>query len=186
MTTGPDDNFEIETDRLSLQVLDRTDLGFLHRLQSDPDVMRHIGNGPRTRREVEAMMDKLVEHRERHGFGIGKVVEKASGVPIGQAGVIRYQLDHDHRDVEILYGFFKESWGLGYGTEIAAACLAWAFDNLAVPRVTALVYADNFGSQRILKRLGMSVCADLEAYGRYGAVFEITREDFRSRQGRHP
>lgn len=45
--------------------------------------------------------------------------------------------------------------GQGFGTEIVAALLALAFDDLGLHRVTASCFADNVGSWRVMEKCGM-------------------------------
>jgi RimJ/RimL family protein N-acetyltransferase len=59
------------------------------------------------------------------------------------------------RQAELGWVIAPEHAGRGYATEAAAALLRICFDDLGLYRVTALCFADNVASWRIMERLGM-------------------------------
>jgi ribosomal-protein-alanine N-acetyltransferase len=70
---------------------------------------------------------------------------------IGRCGFSPY-LDSD--EVELSYTFEKRSWGLGFATEAARACLDHARDHCPWPRIIARVHPDNSASKRVIEKLG--------------------------------
>ena len=58
--------------------------------------------------------------------------------------------------VELGYSLHLASWGKGYATELAHACLAWADKELDAPEVWAFVHPDNTASRRVLDRAGFA------------------------------
>jgi RimJ/RimL family protein N-acetyltransferase len=50
-----------------------------------------------------------------------------------------------------------DSWGRGYATEAAQACLDWGFRNLDLDYVTAMIRPGNDPSVRVAQRLGFTV-----------------------------
>ncbi len=52
------------------------------------------------------------------------------------------------------YAYNRLYWGKGYATEAARAVLQFSFDSLKLHRVGATVLPDNFGSIRVLEKLG--------------------------------
>ena len=57
--------------------------------------------------------------------------------------------------IQIGYGLAKAAWGQGFGTEIAAAVLRYAFVDLQLPRVAGITHIDNLASQRVLQKIGL-------------------------------
>ncbi len=49
---------------------------------------------------------------------------------------------------------YRCTWGQGYGTELARACVAWADDALKLPEVRAFTHPENIASQRVLTKAG--------------------------------
>jgi ribosomal-protein-alanine N-acetyltransferase len=55
---------------------------------------------------------------------------------------------------ELGYAFNRKYWGKGYATEAASAILQFGFETLKLHRVGATVLPNNFGSIRVLEKLG--------------------------------
>jgi RimJ/RimL family protein N-acetyltransferase len=77
---------EIETPRLRLRQFTSDDLDDLSRLYSNPDLMRYVGRGIKTRNETQTALLSLIEHYE-YGFGMWAVIHKADGKLIGRCGL---------------------------------------------------------------------------------------------------
>ena len=63
----------IETKRLILKTSMRENFQHVFSFLSDPDVIRYIGNGPKTEKEVHDGIEKMLKHQERYGFGFGDI-----------------------------------------------------------------------------------------------------------------
>jgi RimJ/RimL family protein N-acetyltransferase len=59
-------------------------------------------------------------------------------------------------DVEIGWGLIEDVRGRGYATEAAAAVIKWAQEQSGVRSISATIPDDNYPSQRLAKRLGLS------------------------------
>ncbi len=55
---------------------------------------------------------------------------------------------------EVGYFFHPEAWGKGYASQLVAAALAVADDDLKLPEVHAMAHLQNHGSQRVLEKAG--------------------------------
>ncbi len=149
MTRG----LRIETERLLLRDKTPDDVGFMHRLLSDPAVMRYVGEGrPRGLEEVRAGLEKHIAHQQAHGFSLWLVLERAAGEPIGDCGLMHLE---EGPEVEVGYRFVPEAWGRGYATEAAEASLAYGFDVLGLDEIVAVAYPDNAASRRVMEKIGM-------------------------------
>jgi [ribosomal protein S5]-alanine N-acetyltransferase len=71
---------------------------------------------------------------------------------IGRLGLGGYNPRDARADVG--YAYNRLYWGKGYATEAARAVLQFGFDRLTLHRVGAAVLPDNFGSIRVLEKLG--------------------------------
>jgi RimJ/RimL family protein N-acetyltransferase len=76
----------LDTPRLVLRELTLGDLDFVAELLAHPVVM-HFWPKTYTRDEAEAWIGRHVERYTRDGYGYWLAVNKATGQPIGQAGV---------------------------------------------------------------------------------------------------
>lgn len=145
----------LETHRLIIKKPDLNDLDRLYALQSDSEVMKYIGQGVRTQKQVRTGLQAAIEHQQKYGFSLGCVYEKESRQFVGRAGLIHLGYDYTQKDIEIAYALVKSAWGKGYATEIATALLDWGFKNLDVDRLVAVVAPDNQPSKNVLQKIKM-------------------------------
>lgn len=70
-------------------------------------------------------------------------------------GGIGLMIDPDHRHAELGYWIGVPYWGNGYATEAAQAVVSYGFSTLGLHRIFASHFANNPGSARVLKKVGM-------------------------------
>jgi RimJ/RimL family protein N-acetyltransferase len=158
----------LETPRLLLRPFGPGDAVLVHRVYSDPVVMRYVATGPMTDLAVtERLLADYDAHQRRLGYSFWAVVERSSGALIGDAGLYRTPAG----EVELGYTLGAEWWGRGYATEAAGAWLECAFGSLGISEVVALAEPANVGSLHVLEKLGMRRSGERIAFGRPHAVF---------------
>jgi RimJ/RimL family protein N-acetyltransferase len=150
----------LETDRLRLRTWTPDDAEAAFPIYSDPEVMRFLSTFARNLDDVRAIVQRRIDHQERHGFTIWAVVEKATSGLVGACGL--KHLD-DGPEIEVGYHLARPAWGKGYATEAARACLRHGFDRLGLPRIVAVVDPLNHASQRVIEKIGLK----FERMGRY-------------------
>lgn len=142
-----------ESSRLKLRHYTRDDLDDLDRLNSDAEVMRHLG-GPASRADTEAMLEqRILAYYDQHpGLGVWATIERGSGACIGF-----HLLNHIRGEsyIQVGYRLFPQYWGQGYATEMTIALLRYGFTTLSLPRITAITDLGNHGSQRVLLKAGL-------------------------------
>lgn len=111
---------------------------------------RHIG-GPLTRGDAWRRFLQMPGAWMLQGFAMFSVVEKASGLWLGQAGPWRPE---GWPGTEVGYAFHPDAWGKGYATEACAAAMDWAFDVLGWTEVIHSIAPGNTASQAVARRLG--------------------------------
>ncbi|MBV9773193.1 MAG: GNAT family N-acetyltransferase, partial [Gemmatimonadetes bacterium] len=128
-----------ETARLLLRPFTPADAPALHRIYSDPEVMRFMGPPPASVEQEEANLRAHVRnYYERLGFGLWAVVHKPTGELIGRCGLLRSEIA-DRTETEISYLLERGSWGQGFAVEAAGAVLEYGFRVLGLERVVAVV-----------------------------------------------
>ena len=85
-------------------------------------------------------------------------------------------------EIEIGYFLKRSAWGNGYATEAVERILRFAFEDSPLEKVVAVIEPENIGSRRILEKTGFSTTGIRRAYGEDLPGFQITREDWLSRQ----
>ena len=143
----------LETKRLVLRELVQEDFDDVCKLLQDPVVM-YAYEGAFNEWEVQEWLDKQFRRYANDGFGLWGVVEKSSGVLIGQCGVTLQEFD-GKQVPEVGYLFRKEFWHRGYATEAAAACKEYAFEKLGFDKVYSIIRDTNIASQNVALRNGM-------------------------------
>jgi ribosomal-protein-alanine N-acetyltransferase len=164
----------LRTARLELREFCDADIAPAHHMYTDQEVMRYVGHGPvRGEAETRGMLAAYAAHQASHGFSFWAVVEHETGALIGDAGLFLSQ--GVGPEVEVGYTFARSSWGRGYATEAAGACLGVAFGPLGLDEVIALIVPDNGRSLRVVAKLGMVPDGRREAYGREHLVFRASK-----------
>ena len=143
----------LETDLLLLRSLQPEDVEPELCLWTDPDVMRFMG-GPRDAEKVRLILEEELVEPPEGPLGQWPVVERVSAAFVGDCGLISKQIA-DRAEVELVYVLASGAWGKGYATEIAAALLGYAADELGLARVVSLIDTDNLASKRVAAKLGM-------------------------------
>ena len=143
-------DIQLETDRLLLRLPRIDDFERYGELFMHPTAASHIG-GPMLRHEAWRKFLQMPGAWMLQGFGMFSVVEKATGLWIGQAGP--WQPD-GWPGTEVGYAFHYDAWGKGYATEACAASMDWAFDVLGWDEVIHSIDPANTASQAVARRLG--------------------------------
>jgi ribosomal-protein-alanine N-acetyltransferase len=158
----------LETPRLMLRPFAPGDAVLVHRVYSDPEVMRYVATGAMDSLALtERLLEDYAAHQRRHGYSFWAVIERASGALIGDAGLYRTPAG----EVELGYTLGVAWWGRGYATEAASRWLSVAFEELRIDEVIALAEPANVASLRVLEKLGMQRSGERIAFGRPHAVF---------------
>ncbi|MBV8687766.1 MAG: GNAT family N-acetyltransferase [Alphaproteobacteria bacterium] len=152
----------IETARLVVRAWRDSDSAPFFRINSDPEVMRHIRPST-TREESDSAIARQRAMQAELGHCFWALERREDGAFLGfcglRAGVPGTPIADD---IEIGWRLGREHWGRGYAREAAAACLAWGFDRLAAPRIVAITVAANIRSWSLMERLGMARRSDLD------------------------
>ncbi len=145
----------LETRRLLLRSIQPSDLPFLVKLWSDPDVTRFMG-GPRHTDELEKGFAEDLQNPTPGNYDLWPVLEKATGQPIGHCGLLDKEVD-GVIEIELVYVIDRQAWGKGFASEIATALKNYAFENLKLSRLIALIEPDNGASERVAIKVGMTL-----------------------------
>jgi RimJ/RimL family protein N-acetyltransferase len=152
----------LETLRLELRAFVAADYPDLVRLDTDPRVMRYVGNGrPVGPDAVRATLARIIRYPALYpDLGIWRAARRDTGAFIGW-----FALKYAGRscDIEIGYRLLPAAWGLGFATEGAAALRAWGFDDLGLQRIIGVTHPGNRASQRVLLKAGL----EDRGWGRY-------------------
>lgn len=163
----------LETKRLIVKPTSLENIENVYALFSDPEVMRYVGRGIKTREEIRESLEEMIKHKEKHGFSFGDVYEKDTGLFVGRAGLIYLEMKDDQPDIEVGYILHKQFWKKGYATELARALLDWGFKHLSVNKLVAVIRPENEESRCVLEKSGMHYVGRENCYDTEVAKYEI-------------
>lgn len=146
----------IETDRLLLRSWREADKAPFAALNADPEVMRYFPK-TLTREESDDLADRVAARMAEHGWGWYAVEVKGGEPYIGFVGlnVPSYRIPCGPC-VEVGWRLSRASWGRGYATEAAAACLDHGFGRLGLAEIVSFTAVENGRSRAVMERLGMT------------------------------
>lgn len=149
-----ENSIQLETKRLLLRPMLRSDFDALHLIFTDPEVMASFGVEPFTREQMQRWLQRNLDHQDQFGYGLFSVMLKETGELIGDCGLEEMESE---RAAELGYDFRSEFWNQGYATEAARAVRDYAFDALHLPRLISLIRVGNLPSKRVAEKVGMTL-----------------------------
>jgi len=145
----------LKTERLLLRPIQLEDAADIQRLAGDRAIAATTLRIPHPYPDgaAEAFIATL-----QPNFALDKSVTFAitratDGVLLGAIGL---DIAREHDRAELGYWVGKPYWGNGYCTEAARAVVDFAFDHLGLNRVTAVHFAPNVASGRVIQHIGMA------------------------------
>ena len=161
----------LETTRLRLRLFTRDDLQVMHRLNTDPDIIKYADDPARDFEEtIQRLEEGPLSDYKKYGYGRFAVELKETDKVIGFCG-IKYLPEIDLPEVG--YRYLKEYWGRGIGTEAARACVEFAREDLKIEKLIALIIPENIASIRVAEKLGMSKGPLVHIYGVDALQYEM-------------
>lgn len=145
----------LTTSRLRLRGWQDEDLPAMAALNADPRVAEFL---PKTlnREESDALVARIRQHFERHGFGLWAVEVVGVAPCIGFVGLSVPAFEtHFTPCVEIGWRLSCEQWGHGYATEGARAALEFGFETLGLDEIVSFTVPANLRSRGVMERIGM-------------------------------
>ncbi len=149
-------NVIIETKRLLLREWMSEDVGSLHKIMSDPDVMRYVWDyEPASVIKVEDfILNCMDEIRDRY-WSTWPVLMKETGVLIGYCGFLVRSYGEYQGETEMGWLLGKQYWGQGFATEAAKAVLGFGLEQWSFKKVIAAARSENKQSLEVMKKIGM-------------------------------
>ncbi len=147
---------DIETTRLILACLreDHVTQTYLSWME-DPEVNQYLETRF-TPSSLESLRSYVAGIRaSSHSYLFGIVVGE-TGTHVGNIKLGPVSEQHGSASIGLVLGD-RNAWGKGYASEAIAAVTAWAFDTLALDKLTAGSYQRNGGSIGAFQRCGFVV-----------------------------
>ncbi|WP_242057473.1 GNAT family N-acetyltransferase [Halobacillus yeomjeoni] len=145
---------EFNTERLTLRKLDFSDLEDVFSFCSNPNVAQPMTWDVNESKDVtKEFLDMVIRGYEKGESGEWGVVWNETGKVIGVVAFIDWS--NKHKCIELGYFLSEEYWGRGIATEALQELVRYGFKELNLNRIEGRSDTDNFGSQKVMKKLGM-------------------------------
>ncbi len=146
---------ELTTERLLLRGWRPDDRTPFAALNADPEVMQHFP-ALLSRRESDALADRIEAHFDREGWGLWAVEQRRTGEFLGFTGLAWPIFDAPFMPaIEIGWRLARAAWGQGYASEAARAITAFGFEDLGLEEIVSMAVVANARSRAVMERLGM-------------------------------
>lgn len=145
----------ITSARLTIRPYTDSDIDRLHGILSDPATMS-FWPSPFSRETTIRWLERGMSDYERCGFGRWAVELTATGELIGDAGLMKQEIDGKPEN-DLGYIVHAAHWGKGYGLEAASAFPQYGFESLDLKRICANMPVDHISSRKVAERLGMKL-----------------------------
>ena len=154
--------YHITTRRLGLRPWKEEDREPFARLNGDPESMKFFP-GTLSEEDSNALVDRIINHFNKYGYGYYAVDELSSGMFIGFVGFGRPKFESSFTPcIEIGWRIYKDFWGNGYATEAALACLDHGFDHIGLEEIYAMTSLYNKPSERVMQKIGMQRAGEFD------------------------
>ncbi|MBZ9994070.1 GNAT family N-acetyltransferase [Mesorhizobium sp. BH1-1-4] len=175
--------YALETPRLFIRPLAITDMEDIHRLHTDPLVVQSLFSGePPSPQHTREKIELYVRDWRQNGFGFFGVILKghcqAEREFVGRAGLRYFE---DTADVEYGLCLFGHVAGRGIGPELGTAILRYAFEELGLERVVALIRPENERAVRAAEKIGFTHVEDRQYGDRVKGFYEVRPGPVRQR-----
>jgi RimJ/RimL family protein N-acetyltransferase len=145
----------LHTERLILRPFQISDETAMYQVFRDAEVMRY-SYGVQTKQWVRDWIRfRILENQDDAITSVWVVTEKAHTIVTGYCGLFHIPDLAGSPEMEIGYRLIQKFWGLGYATEAACAIRDYAFDELGITRLVAMIDPANTASIRVAEKLGM-------------------------------
>lgn len=170
----------LETKRLLLRRSRLSDGEAFLRIRNSPYVLKYNPMDPIT---LEKALEQLAEDRQSPGAFY--LEERSTGKLVGVAYLAKDSLRYGVSALMLEYFLGEEFAGQGLMTEALAALVEYAFFVEGAELVSARVFLDNKGSQRVLEKLGFTKegvlrravkCREDEVFD--DVLFSLLKEEF--------
>ncbi|HEX2143541.1 MAG TPA: GNAT family N-acetyltransferase [Glycomyces sp.] len=149
----------LQTERLTLREFADGDAEVLGQMNTEPEVMRYIGNGlPRDPEQAFELVEKFKAAWAERGYGTFAVEIRESGEFAGFAAMAPPTfLPEIMPVIEVGWRLRRDLWGKGYATEAAREVIRFAFEEVGLDRVVSCIHSENAASIRVAEKLGMAL-----------------------------
>lgn len=160
MSTVVAAEFEQETCRLRLRLLNAGDNALFRGLYADTDIMRFIGPAM-TPAKASRTFDNILARMRRQPPACVylAILDRASGYPFGICGLPEFSPDAIRQEVGLV--LTRQAWSRGIAREGLAALVDRVFATSSADEVWSRFSTKNLAAQRLVLAVGFNACNEL-------------------------
>ncbi|MBX2979430.1 MAG: GNAT family N-acetyltransferase [Flavobacteriales bacterium] len=162
----------VSTDRLLFRHTSMDDLSWWMEYINSAEAIRFMALTVGSEASCREFIQRSMDRRATDGSGLNAIIERSTGKPVGMIGLLTQVVDGVD-ELEIGYHLLPSAWGKGYATEAAIACKEFARQHKLLRSVISLIDHENFASQAVAKRNGMSFEKDTVHRGTPAMVWRV-------------
>ena len=162
----------VTTERLLFRAISMDDRHWWMEYINSADAIRFMSLTVGGEDSCREFIQRALDRQRTDGSGLNAIIEQASGKPVGMIGLLTQVVDGVN-ELEVGYHLLPSAWGKGYATEAAIACKEFARQHKVVPSVISLIDHENFASQAVAKRNGMTYEKDTVHRGVPAMVWRV-------------
>jgi len=143
----------LETERLILRPFEENDFEVVHDYASVAENVQYMIWGPNEESHTKAFILQAIEKSKEipcNNYQYAAVL-KSSRKLIGACNIAIL----DDNEAEIGWILHMDYWKQGFSTEMGNRILEFGFDDLGLHRIIAHCDTENYGSYRVMERIGM-------------------------------
>lgn len=147
-------NTIFETDRILVRELSLEDFDQLHKLCSDANVMKYVGDlKPYREAQTRQAILKSMRSYHIHGFGGWALIDKTKQQFLGYGG---FEFVPERSMPEVFYILSPDYWGKGYASEFAIKAVEYGSTQLKMQQIGASFDPENHASMKVAGKAGLS------------------------------
>jgi RimJ/RimL family protein N-acetyltransferase len=167
----------LTSERLRLRSVTNRDFSAIAAMDSDPRVMRYLCLNSPVPSYQQALEEAhyLLELRAPSGGGTWAITCRTTQTFFGWVWVV---LLGDVPYIDLGYRLAPRFWRYGYATEAGRRVAHYAFFDLEIPDLTALVHPLNFASARVAEKVGLSLAGKEDFLGTVLDRYSVSRAHY--------
>ncbi|MDF2589732.1 MAG: HAD-superfamily hydrolase, subfamily variant 3 [Anaerocolumna sp.] len=162
------------TTHFVIRELTTKDIPDLYRIYQNPNVKKYVEElGVNLEDSIEKHKAYIEKVYHFYGYGLWGVFIKDSNELVGHCG-IQNRLINNSNEIEIGYLFDERIWGRGYAYECCKAILDYAFKELEIKQIIAVIDPQNERSIHLAERLSMKKVEEFTSSDHSFFLYKIT------------
>ena len=170
----------LKSNRLYLRKFTNKDLYNLFNLNSDPEVMKHIGRKPVTDiKKCEIIIKQILDYYKKHsGFGAWTAYKNNNDKFVGF--FVLQHLDNTE-EIEVGFRLMKKYWNRGFATEMTNQLIKYGVSEKSLDKIVGITNLNNIASQRVLEKSGLKYIKNARFYNTDVRYYAIYRNELQSK-----